>query len=27
VRDISGWVLATLLGVPDEVAQSVPVAP
>jgi len=27
VRDISGWVPATLLGVPDEVAQSVPVAP
>lgn len=27
VRNISGWVLAELLGIPDEVAQSVPVAP
>lgn len=27
VRDISGWVAASLLGIPDDVAQSVPVAP
>jgi flagellar FliL protein len=27
VRAISGWVAASLLGIPEEVAQSVPVAP
>lgn len=27
VRAIAGWVDASLLGIPDEVAQSVPVAP
>lgn len=27
VREISGWVAAELLGIPDEVAQAVPVAP
>jgi flagellar FliL protein len=27
VRGVSGWVAAELLGIPDEVAQSVPVAP
>jgi flagellar FliL protein len=26
-RGISGWVSADLLGIPDEVAQAVPVAP
>jgi hypothetical protein len=26
-RGISGWIAGELLGIPDEVAQAVPVAP